>query len=404
MQRNMIKRLSRFQVRIGVVSSILILLASVSFGQEIELPSNPLAGQEEFVDKGCVKCHSIFGNGGKVGRDLGNTLSHLGPAGIFAMMWSHSAEMGKLMQEPHKMPIFSEQEMRDFIAFIYFLQYLDKPGDSGKGRMILKQKQCLFCHKVGGEGGNAGPPLDRTKNYAHPLSLARTIWNHGVQMSAKMSGLGIQRPRYSGSEIVDIFAYLREINQYNMDVVTYLKPGRPKAGEKLFESKGCVLCHNIGSRDKEVGSDLTRVDFHVGATEIAARMWNHGPRIWGKMEEKGVKPPIFEESEMADLSAYLYFLNFTEQKGDLEAGKRLFTNKGCVKCHSIRGHGGNVASDLARSDWTETYIKTTTAMWNHNRKMRILMEKVGVPVPRLEQEEMEDLFSYFKAERIKYEP
>lgn len=395
--------MGRLMLTIGVVGLILSIFGGPSSAQEIALPNDPLAGQRVFVKKGCVKCHSIFGEGGKVGRDLGKTLTHLGPAGIFAMMWSHSPEMGKLMQKPRKMPIFSEQEMADFIAFIYFLRYLDKPGEAEKGRMILKHKRCLVCHRVDGEGGDVGPPLDRTKNYAHPLSLARTIWNHGVKMSAKMSALGIQRPRYSGSEIVDIFAYLREVNQYNMDATTYLRPGRPKVGERLFEAKGCVQCHKIGSRDKAAGSDLARVDFHAGATEIAARMWNHGPKIWEKMEEGGIKPPIFEEGEMADLSAYLYFLNFTEQRGDIEAGKGLFTRKGCVKCHSIRGHGGNVASDLARSDRTETYIKTTTAMWNHNQKMRILMEKVGVPMPRLEEKEMRDLFFYLKAERMRYE-
>jgi hypothetical protein len=74
-----------------------------------------------------------------------------------------------------------------------------------------------------------------------------------------------------------------------------------------------------------------------------------------------------------------------------------------VKCHSIRGDGGNAGPDLALSDRTGNYIKITTAMWNHNEKMRILMDKMGVPMPRFNEKEMKDLFFYLSIDRMKYE-
>jgi mono/diheme cytochrome c family protein len=398
------KAMGRFVMIIGLINFILFMVGAISLGQEIELPNDPLAGRRVFVEKGCVKCHSIFSKGGKVGRDLGKTLIEQGPTGIFAMMWNHSPEMSKLMQKPKKMPIFSEQEMSDLIAYFYFLGYLDEEGEAEKGRMVLKHKQCLACHKVGGEGGKVGPPLDMLRSYANPLSLAQRIWRYGIRMSAVMSILGVHRPEFTGSEIVDLFAYLREISAYKTDVFTYLTPGRPTVGKRLFEEKGCAQCHKIGNnKGKAAIPDLTRVDFHGGATQIAGRMWKHGPKILAKMEEREIAPPIFEENEMADLVAYLYFLNFIEQSGDLETGKRLFTRKRCVKCHSIRGDGGNAGPDLALSDRTGNYIKITTAMWNHNEKMRILMDKMGVPMPRFNEKEMKDLFFYLSIDRMKYE-
>jgi len=397
------KAIARFVIPISLIFIGSIAFFSVCFSQEVKPPADPLAGRKVFVNKGCVNCHSIYGKGGKVGRDLGRTLTHLGPTGIFAMMWNHSPEMAKLMQKPQRMPTFSEQEMTDLMAFIYFLRYFDQKGDAEKGRMVLKRKRCLRCHKVGRAGGSIGPPLDKVRNYAPPLSLAQTMWNHGMKMSAKISALGVQRPTFTGPEIRDLFAYLGEVNTHNMDTITYLKPGRPQVGERLFADKGCVQCHKIGNKGKSVGPDLTRVDFHGGVTQIAATLWNHSPKMLARMEEREIAPPIFEENEMADLAAYLYFLDFTEQKGDVEEGKGLFTRKGCVKCHAIKGEGGNVGPDLARSDRTVDYIKTTAAMWNHNQKMRILMEKVGVPMPRFDEKEMRDLFFYLRTERMKYE-
>ena len=395
--------MGRFVMIIGLIHWILFIVSGLCLAQEIALPHDPLAGRDVFVSKGCVKCHSIFSKGGKIGRDLGKTLIKQGPTDIFAMMWNHTPEMGKLMQNLQKMPIFSEQEMADLIAYFYFLGYLDELGDVEKGRMVLKDKECLKCHKVGGEGGEIGPILDKIKSYANPLSLAQRIWRYGIKMSAEMSALGIQRPEFSGSEVVDLFAYLQEISNYETDPSAYLTPGRPKVGERLFEEKDCFRCHKIGNKGEAIGPDLTMVDFHGGVTQIAARMWKHGPKIWKKMREMQIQRPMFDENEMADLVAYLYFLSFVEQSGDAEAGKKLFTKKGCVECHSIRGQGGNVGPDLALSDKTKNYITSTTAMWNHNSKMRILMEKMGIPMPRFNQKEMKDLFFYLSNQRIKYE-
>ncbi len=118
------------------------------------------------------------------------------------------------------------------------------------------------------------------------------------------------------------------------------------------------------------------------------------------MKELEIDRPMFEGNELADVIAYLYFLDFVQQTGDVIVGKLLFTKKRCVECHAIRGRGGNVAADLAQSDYTRNYITAATAMWNHNRRMRMLMEKVGVAMPRFNEGEMRDLLAYLRSERV----
>jgi len=397
---------NRAMKKITILLGIAFALLQIQGGlraQDVSLPNDPLAGQKVFVNKGCVNCHALFGRGGGVGRDLGKTQADRGPAGIVAMMWNHSPEMNQVMQRPQEMPVFKESEMADIIAFIYFLNYLDQPGDAASGQRLVQEKKCLSCHKVGGAGGLIAPPLDKVKSFANPLSLAQRMWNHGIGMSSTMAARGIAVPNLEGADLVDIFAYLRETSSINNVESTFLIPGKPSVGRKLFEEKGCLNCHAVGDEGSDIGPDLTRSEFHMGVTQIAAKLWQHGPKMWEKMRELEIELPTFEGNEMADLVAYLYYLNFVNLTGDTVSGKAIFSRKGCIECHSIRGLGGNVAADLATSEHTANYIKAATAMWNHNRRMRQLMAKVGVAMPRFSENEMKDLLAYLRSERLKNE-
>lgn len=399
------RTMTRLAVAFGLMLFVSIIMNAPLIAQEIELSrdGNPLVGHNIFFKKRCVKCHSIYGNGGKTGRDLGKTLHNLKPVGIFSMMWNHSPEMSELIRQPSEMALFSEQEIKDFIAFIYFLKYLDKPGDPTKGAIVLKQNRCLFCHSIGGKGQKTAPQLNKINNYTNPLALAQDMWNHGIKMNAKMTAAGIAWPKFEGSDMEDLFAFLKQISPYETDTDIYIRPGSPMVGKRLFEKKGCLQCHKIGDKGNVVGPDLTKTDFHAGATQIVMKLWRHGPKIWEKMTQMGIKRIIFKENELADITAYLYVLNYIKQTGNYEIGKELFVKKNCAKCHPVRGRGEHVGPDLARSDKTTDYMKITTAMWNHNQKMRALMNKAGVPMPRFKQEEMRDLFFYLRSERLNNE-
>ena len=86
--------------------------------------------------------------------------------------------------------------------------------------------------------------------------------------------------------------------------------------------------------------------------------------------------------------------------GDARRGEQLFQAERCVACHSVNGHGGATAPDLAKRvdrDFTPTVM--ASLMWNHAPDMWAAIEKQGLPRPALTQEQAADLFAYFVSAR-----
>lgn len=79
------------------------------------------------------------------------------------------------------------------------------------------------------------------------------------------------------------------------------------------------------------------------------------------------------------------------------AGSSVFGSKGCVRCHSIRGHGGTVGPDLAGVDGERSYFGLAAALWNHLPVMADTMRARGVEPPRLQPREAGDLVAFLYA-------
>ena len=76
------------------------------------------------------------------------------------------------------------------------------------------------------------------------------------------------------------------------------------------------------------------------------------------------------------------------------AGERVFDAKGCVKCHAVRGVGGKVGPDLARTPRPRTFYDLAAALWNHAPKMAARMRQLGIARPQLDARETGDLAAY----------
>jgi len=86
--------------------------------------------------------------------------------------------------------------------------------------------------------------------------------------------------------------------------------------------------------------------------------------------------------------------------GDARRGAQLFETEQCARCHSLNGHGGTIAPDLARRidrDYTPTVM--ASLMWNHAPDMWAAMQKYGVSKGEMTAEKAADLFAYFVAAR-----
>ncbi len=356
---------------------------------------DPIRGQSLFVEKGCVRCHAVRGSGGRIGPDLGRTAVKASFFELAAGMWNHSVVMESKMQEARiTRPTFRNDELGDLVAFLYFLNYFDEPGDPNLGKVLFAQKHCIQCHRIGREGGTTGPPLDRLPRGTAPLRIAQDLWNHGPVMVPAIKRTGMDVPKFEGSEIVDLFAYLRSRGP-RQAAREFRSAGDPERGKKVFADKGCARCHAIFGRGAAIGPDLGKAELRGSVTQLAGRMWNHWPAMAEAMGALGMAPPTFREEEMADLFAFLFLSRYGGRPGDLMRGEAVYRAKGCAACHGHRGEG-NIGPALGQFVAGAPKERVAQLMWNHAPQMGEKMSSYGVPWPSFEADEMANLFAFLE--------
>lgn len=365
------------------------------------LPGDAKKGWQSFFTKGCIKCHSVWGEGGTAGPNLSITPSrHLSEAQLAATMWNHAPSMWeKMLAKGINFKSMSQEEMADIFAFLYFIRYTDEPGDQEKGKELLLTKKCSNCHAIQGKGGKIGPDLTKWKAYTNPILWTQMMWNHAPQMEEEMSKRGIAWPRFEGNEMVDIISYIKSINKSGDKI--FLSPGDPKEGKTEFSKKGCSLCHSTGKdiikNGPNLGRDLRKgQSFPRTITQVAGLMWNHSPQMWKIMKQKEVKRPQLSAQEMADIIAYLFSLQYFDEPGDRIKGSKVFEEKYCIKCHTVNAKGGLKGPDLKNWSKQVSPISMAQAMWNHGPSMLTEIKKMGLTWPKFEGKEIVDLMEYLK--------
>ena len=174
-------------------------------------------------------------------------------------------------------------------------------------------------------------------------------------------------------------------------------PENPLMGRILFYQKGCFGCHSVRGEGGNVGPDLSNKGQNRSVTQMVGTMWNHFPQMYQKMSQEGIPFPRFTTEEMAELLAYIYFAGYFDKPAttaDRLAGKTLFSEKGCKKCHSLDGAGGDVGPDLTVWDRFASPVLWAQLMWNHGSTMRDKMLAKKIPWPKFEGNEMRDLIAY----------
>src|ERR1035438_2240690 len=87
--------------------------------------------------------------------------------------------------------------------------------------------------------------------------------------------------------------------------------------------------------------------------------------MWKQQKISSVSFPQFPPEEMANLFAYLYVTCYDDESGDRAHGELLFTQKSCIRCHSIGDTGGSVGPNLRDLGPVVTPIFWSQTMWNH---------------------------------------
>ncbi len=176
-------------------------------------PGNPQKGKIVFKEKGCLACHLVNKEGKDIGPDLGELELGYSITEIAGLMWNHGTIMGDVMKKQNlKWPRFDGKEMADLIAYLYFLKFEDKPGDSKEGKDIFYEKGCVTCHGDLGRGGELAPDLSKSTALSSSINMAKIMWNHAPVMEEKILEKVMTWPKFTGKEMRHLYAYLCFLN------------------------------------------------------------------------------------------------------------------------------------------------------------------------------------------------
>src|SRR6266545_6774240 len=172
----------------------------------------------------------------------------------------------------------------------------------------------------------------------------------------------------------------------------------PLKGRTVFVNKGCVKCHSVWGVGGKLGPDLSRAGMGRSFLQISGLLWSHSPRMVELMEQRGVSRPTFTPDEMGELVSYLYYLNYFNEPGDAVSGRALFSEKGCVMCHSVGGLGGTVASSLDKYHEYASPLFLAQGMWNQGPRMAGTQRTHGMLNPALQGKQLADIAAYVRGQ------
>jgi mono/diheme cytochrome c family protein len=331
-------------------------------------------GDVLFQLQGCVQCHSLKGMGGKTAPDLGRVLDRAyTPALLAGTMWNHAPTMWASMREKGlKVGDLDQQAAADLFASFYSARYFESAGDAGRGKRLFASRSCSECHGLTTSANPAAKPVSQWQGLSDPIALVGAMWNHSPAMWSELSSRKKSWPSMTSQDLTDLLVYLRTSTSTKPMASTFqITVG--EQGQKLFAEKGCGECHNAHQLPPA----------HMTLTGVAAAMWNHAPMLHKE-------PPRLSSDEMREVLSAYWANQFFAGTGDPSQGKRVFSAKHCVSCHSGAGPG----PDLASKAGSYTGMSMVSALWRHGPAMLEQMQEKKIAWPVFKADEMADLIAW----------
>jgi cytochrome c551/c552 len=368
-----------------------LTVAGVLASADAAAQGNPFRGRETFEKKGCVRCHSVWGQGGTLGPDISAAVAARTWDELVGDFWNHTPQViDELGRRGYGWPTLDAQEMDDTLGYFYYLKVFDAPGDPARGAAAFRQLECGACHSLGGGGGTTGGPLDHLGQYTSPTVLATAMWNAGPRMQQEQLRRNGVILRFAGREMADLQAYIRSAGRRREREVALQALPSPERGAVVYRSKQCGVCHD---RPGTGAPDISRAALSRTVAETTGLLWNHSYAMSAMMSARGVPFPRFAGGELADLIAQLYFRGYVGRDGDAGVGAEVFKAKGCAECHAP-GKAG--APDLSAGIKRADRAGLASAMWNHTSRLRAAAGDQDRVWPKFEPGEMRNLTAYLQ--------
>lgn len=270
---------------------------------------NAEVGRQLFVAKQCAVCHQVGGVGGVVGPPLTFLEQSGSPIFVAAAMWNHGpAMLEKMRAKGIERPTFQESELLDLMAYLQSASPMPAagplyvlPGRAEAGRLLFREKRCIECHSVKGQGGQVGPDLARRALHMSLTQFAAAMWNKIPAMMQAMQTQQIPIPRLQAQEMADLVAYLYSVQYFSLQ-------GQAQQGRQLVRDKGCLQCHAVAGTGGEEAPDFAQVRGLDAPTKVVSALWNHAFGMERLLESGQIAWPQLRPEEMADLVVFLQSL------------------------------------------------------------------------------------------------
>jgi len=360
---------------------LLVALTPAWVMQAAAVPADSARGARLFESLSCIQCHSLNGQGGTTGPDLGRLVDrNFTPAALAATMWNHAPAMWASMRTRGiAIGDLNSQAAADLFAYFYSTRFFEKPGDAGRGKRLFSEKRCAECHGAADAKHPEAKPIAQWESLGHPIAMVSAMWNHAASMREEFGRRKWPWPELTAQELGDVMVYLRSLPEMR-NAPFSLEINGESQGEALFQSKGCAGCHTAKlSLTARLKGD-TLID-------IGVAMWSHAPKM-------PPSPPRLEVGEMRALLSYLWAEQFFQDSGDPSAGRRVFKNKRCASCHNDPSSG---APQLPKAKQSFTSSEMVSTLWHHGPQMQEQMKSKSIPWPRFSGKEMSDLIGYLSS-------
>lgn len=291
-------------------------------------PESAEKGRKLIKNYGCFGCHEIkgFENESKIGVELTSfgsksvELLDFGVVKDLEKSWL-SWTMAKLknprqFRDGMRMPKFSLTD-EDFEALVCLLKsfkertvpvkYFVKATTvgyepQGKFGKIVKDLNCLVCHRIKDKGANFAPEL------TYEGSRVKREWLEDFLRAPDMlRPLLKQMPRFNLSEEeIKIVADYITLVLVDDEVLARKDLGEitsnnVEQGKKIYNEKGCQACHQIGTEGGAVGPNLSVAGDRLTPEYIYMHLKD--PQKWGA---SNVAPNYgLDDEELTSLTKYL---------------------------------------------------------------------------------------------------
>ena len=160
----------------------------------------------------CIQCHSVRGQGGSVGPELGPERDlPLTTEQFASVLGTTHQRCSVIPAKRDSSSVLQGDEIADLRTFLASLRYFEPTGSPLLGERVFSERGCAACHGRMAEGTQHGPGLRSGTEAFTTISLTAALWRHGPRMIDRAEELGIPWPTLKATDIGDLVSFLTHL-------------------------------------------------------------------------------------------------------------------------------------------------------------------------------------------------